>query len=197
MKLATGCGLMLTVACEVPAQPSAVSASRVTVAVINPVEALNQVWVGVASLDVVPSPKFHVKFCAPAISGMVNSKGEHTESALKFNAYSAAANTSTVAVATSAHPKGCVAVKVTSNAVLLSIPSKVWLTYEPLTLVPSPKFQLKSVPAVLVLVKAASNGSQPLKASALKAAVGWGFTVIKSTAKPAHPCSVSPVTLTM
>ena len=88
MKLATGCGLILTVACEAPAQPSAVSASRVTVAVINPVEALNQVWVGVASLDVVPSPKFHVTLCAMAISGMVNSKGEHTESVLRFNAYS-------------------------------------------------------------------------------------------------------------
>ena len=139
---------MLTVACDVPAQPSAVSASRVTVAVINPVEALNQVWVGVASLDVVPSPKFHVKFCASAISGMVNS-GEHTESVLRFNTYSGAANTSTEAVATSAHPMGCVAVKVTLNAVLLSIPSKVWLTAEPVALVPSPKFQLKSVPVEL------------------------------------------------
>ena len=172
MKLATGWGLTLTVACDVPAHPSAVSASKVTVAVIKPVEALNHVCVGVASLDVVPSPKFQVKFCAPSKTGMVNSKGEQTESLVKFKVYSAAAKTSTVAVATSAQPNGWVAVKVTSNAVFASIPSKVWLASDPVALLPSPKSQLKAVPSVLVLVKVEANGSQPLNASALKPAVG-------------------------
>ena len=188
---------MFTVASDVPAHPLAVSASNVTVAVIKPVDALYQVWVGVASFDAVPSPKFQVKFCAPANSGMVNSNGEHTESVPRFKVYSVAAYTFTVWVATSVHPNAWVAVNVTSYAVSASMLSKVWLADAPASVVPSPNDQLNDCAFTLVLAKLLVRGSQPSNASALKLAVGWGLTEIKSTAIPLQPCSVSPVTVTM
>ena len=91
----------------------AVSASRVTVADMRFPELLFQVCVGVTSVDVVPSPKVQTKFCAPSNSGMVNTRGEHTESLVKTKSYDAAAKTSTFAVVVSLQPKAWVAIKVT------------------------------------------------------------------------------------
>ena len=58
---------------------------------------------------------------------------------------------------------------------LLSIPSKVWLTDEPVALVPSPKFQLKLYLQCLCCERCVQRLTAT-KASALKAAVGWGFS---------------------
>ena len=64
---ATGCGFTCTMAEAVPKHPSAVCPSKETKAESNSSELLAQVWVGLISLEDVPSPKFQVMSCAPSM----------------------------------------------------------------------------------------------------------------------------------
>ena len=112
-KAAVGCGLMCTVAEAVPIHPSMVCPSNETTALMSSSERFSHVWIGVNSLEDVPSPKFQVTFCAPAISGMVITNGEHTESTVNAKLKSAAGNTVTLSVSVSEQPSASIAVRVT------------------------------------------------------------------------------------
>ena len=115
---------MYTVVSDVPAQPMADSASRVTVADMRSPVLLFQVWVGATSVDVVPSPNVQTKFWAPSSSGMVNTSGEHTESLVNAKLKVAAAKTSTLAEVVSLQPRAWVAIKVTGMTVSDPLDSK-------------------------------------------------------------------------
>ena len=152
---------------------------------------------GATSLDVLPSPKFQLIFCALAMAGRSKLKGEHTESFPRSNEKFAPGCTVTVLVAVSKHPRSSVAMRVTVNTSVASSATNTILGLSSLEALPFPKFQSKASAFELLLPNWLTKGSHPLSKSALKSAMGCGFTKTSAVAPPVHPFSVCAENVTV